>query len=139
MKVQAERAERKEKVKTPLKKSATNFNKSEDKMIESLRDIQSTLRNKLQVIQQEDKPENNANSQLLSTQQRFNRKTNEEIVKALIFFLRQSVIWKKNFTKLNKYAKHRQFYFLFDTFSFNRFHVVSCRVILLIVFVSRKQ
>jgi len=36
-------------------KSATKLPKTEDKMIESLRDIQSTLRSKLQVIQQEDK------------------------------------------------------------------------------------
>jgi hypothetical protein len=49
--------------KTPLKKardsksSSKINNKSEDKMIESLRDIQSTLRTKLQVIQQEDKKE----------------------------------------------------------------------------------
>lgn len=33
-------------------KSATKLPKTEDKMIESLKDIQSALKNKLQVIQQ---------------------------------------------------------------------------------------
>ena len=52
-------------------------------MIESLRDIQTTLRSKLHVIQHEDKIENNTNSALMTTGQRFNKKSNEEIVKEL--------------------------------------------------------
>ncbi len=50
-------------------------------MIESLRDIQSTLRNKLQVIQQEQKTEVVENSLLFTTQQKFARKNNEDIIK----------------------------------------------------------
>ncbi len=46
-------------------------------MIESLRDIQSTLRSKLQVIQQEDKNDSmNSSSVMMASQQKFNRKTN---------------------------------------------------------------
>ena len=50
-------------------------------MIESLRDIQSTLRNKLQVIQQEQKTEVANNTLLSTTQQKFARKNNEDIIK----------------------------------------------------------
>ena len=71
-------------MKTPNKKRVTSHgSKSEDKMIESLRDIQSTLRSKLNVIQQEDKVDPATNSALLSTGQRFNKRSNEEIVKEL--------------------------------------------------------
>lgn len=48
--------------------------KSEDKMIESLRDIQSTLRSKLQVIQQE-------GDMAASTLPPHRRRNNDEIIK----------------------------------------------------------
>lgn len=49
-------------------------------MIESLRDIQSTLRSKLQVIQQEDKQDTSIMS---LTQQKFAKRNNEDIIKEL--------------------------------------------------------
>jgi hypothetical protein len=85
MRLEAEKTEKKEKARTSMKKSSSgSFHKTEDKMIESLRDIQSTLRNKLQVIQQDDKAEHSVkDSLLLTTQQRFSKKSNEEIVNEL--------------------------------------------------------
>lgn len=50
-------------------------------MIESLKDIQSTLKNKLQILQQEEKVEIPNPSQLSATQQKFTRKNNEEIIR----------------------------------------------------------
>ena len=83
MRLDAEKTERKEKSKTPMKRSASHFNKSEDKMIESLRDIQTTLRSKLTVIQKEDKVEHPTSSAMMASGQKFNKRNNDDIVKEL--------------------------------------------------------
>jgi hypothetical protein len=66
-------------VKTPIRRSAGRSAgkvKSEDRMMESLRDIQSTLRSKLQVIQQE-------GDLAASALQPVRRRNNDEIIKEL--------------------------------------------------------